>query len=78
MNKFLLAMVVFVMLSCNNVAKVEIKTDSLARKIDSSEILDSIRSKGDRLWDSTKSKGGKILDKVEEKFNDLKKKDSSK
>ena len=54
------------------------KADTFLKRIENSELVDSIQSKGGKILDSVRSKGGKLIDKAEEKFNDLKKKDSTK
>ena len=71
--------------ACNDSATVKqeldtLKTqaDSLVKKIENSEVMDSVKSKGGKLLDSVKSKGGRLLDNAEKKFSELKKKDSSK
>ena len=71
--------------ACDNSSKIEVEIDSATKKIDtawkkieSSEVMDSVKSKGGRLLDSVKSKGGKLIDKAEKEFKDLKKKDSTK
>lgn len=86
MKKFLLIVLIAGLAACNDTTKVESGADSLkreidtlAKKVENSEVVDSIKSKGDRLLDSTKSKGGRLVNRLEEKFRDLKnKKDSTK
>ena len=96
MKKFLPFVFIAGLAACDDSSKVTIETDSIKNKVDTivnrienSEVMDSIKSKGGRildsvksksseLWDSTKSKGGRLIDKGEKKLQNLKKKDSSK
>lgn len=61
---FLVAVGLF---SCNNDVRVEIKTDSLKKSLDTS--LEKIK-------DSVKAKGERTLDNVTDKIKSLKKEDS--
>ena len=85
MKRFCMVLLVAGVVSCDNSSKVEVEIDSATKKIDtawkkieSSEVMDSVRSKGGKLLDSVKSKGGKMLDKAEKEFDEFKKKDSTK
>ena len=51
------------------------KIDTFVNKVENSEVVDSIKSKGGVILDSVKSKGGKLIDKVDIKLD---KKDSIK
>ncbi len=84
MQKFLLIVFIVAIAACNGTSTVEREADTLGKNIDTllnkvenSETMDSIKSKGGRLLDSAKSKGGLLLNKAEDKFKDLKKKDSA-
>ena len=85
MKRFLMVLLVAGVVSCDNSSKVEVEIDSAAKKIDTawkkierSDVVDSIRSKGGKLLDSVKSKSGKLIEKAEKELNDIKKKDSTK
>ena len=85
MRKILMGVFVAGAISCDNSSKVEVDIDSAAKNIDTawkkiedSDVIDSVKSKGGKLLDSVKSKGGKLIDKAEKEFNDFKKKDSTK
>ena len=83
MKVFLAMMVVIGLFACENStsAKVELDStkkdiDTFVNKIENSEVVDSIKSKGGQILDSVKSKGGKLIDKVDIKIGD--KKDTTK
>ena len=85
MRKFLMVVLIVGLAACDNSSKVEVEVDSAAKKLDTawkkienSEIIDSVRSKGGKLLDSVRSKGGKLIDKAEKKVNDFNNKDSTK
>jgi hypothetical protein len=86
MKKFFLIVMIAFLASCNDAVKVQTgldtlgsKIDTLAKKVEDSKLVDSIKSKGGRLLDSTKSKGGRLIKGIDHKLSDLKnKKDSSK
>lgn len=58
----LLATLVLSLTACDNNGKVEIKADSLAKKLDTTL---------EKLADSAKQKGGRLLDTLEKKFDNL-------
>jgi hypothetical protein len=85
MKKLLMVIVVVGLASCENNDSVKIdldsaktKLDTLANRIENSETIDSIRSKGGKILDSVKSKGGKLIDKAGVEINDIRIKDSAK
>ena len=77
MKRLLMALVVFGLVSCDNSGEVKAeldsaktKLDTLANRIENSETMDSIKSKGEKIFDSVKSKGGRLVDRVENEIND--------
>jgi len=82
--RLFLGMVLLVGLAaCENTTSVNVDLDSTKNKLDTfvnrvenSEVVDSIKSKGGVILDSVKSKGGKLIDKVDIKIGD--KKDTTK
>ena len=85
MRQVLIVILLVGLVSCDNSTntKVElnstkVKLDTFVNKVENSEIVDSIKSKGSVILDSVKSKGGKLVNKAEEELNDLRKKDSTK
>lgn len=84
MKKLLLVGLVAGIVSCDNAGEVRSeldsaknKLDTLANRIENSETIDSIQSKGGKILDSVKSKGGKLIDKAGEEINDIRGKDSA-
>ena len=78
MKKLLMFMVVVGLASCENNDSVKIdldsaktKLDTLANRIENSETIDSIRSKGGKILDTLKSKGGKLVDRAGVEVNDI-------
>ena len=71
--KLFLGMVMTIgLFACENStsAKAELDStkkdiDTLVNKIENSEVVDSIKSKGGKILDSVKSKGGKLVEKVD-------------
>ena len=68
MRSWLLAVLIFGLLACDNSVKVEVRTDSLKQKLDTS--LEQIK-------DSAKAKGDRTLEKLKQKVNDLTDEDST-
>ena len=63
--------------SCENSGEIKTeldsartKLDTLTNRIENSETIDSIRSKGGKILDSVKSKGGKVIDRIDREIND--------
>ena len=82
MKVFLAMMMVIGLFACDSSTSAKVELDSAKNKIDTfvnrvenSEVVDSIKSKGGVILDSVKSKGGKLIDKVDIKLD---KKDSTK
>ena len=68
------------LIGCDNSTSVDLeldstksKLDTLVNKVESSAIVDSIKSKGEVIIDSVKSKGGKLINKAELEINSRKK-----
>ncbi|RYZ28884.1 MAG: hypothetical protein EOO10_08060 [Chitinophagaceae bacterium] len=83
MKMFFGVVVLVGLTACENATSVNIDLDSTKNKIDTfvnrvenSEVVDSIKSKGGVILDSVKSKGGKLIDKVDIKIGE--KKDTTK
>jgi hypothetical protein len=79
MKKLLPVVITAFLFSCNDNSKVENelnsignKIDTLAKKVDDSEVVDSIKSKGERLVDSSKSKGGRLIKSLDNKLKGIK------
>ncbi len=82
MKVFLGMLLTIGLFACDTSTSVKVDLDSTKKEIDTfvnkverSEVVDSIKSKGGVILDSVKSKGGKLIDKVEIKLD---KKDSTK
>ena len=83
MRLFLVMGMAVSLLACENStsAKIELdsaksKIDTFVNKVENSEIVDSIKSKGGVILDSVKSKGGKLIDKADIRIGE--KKDTTK
>jgi hypothetical protein len=83
MKMFLVMVVAVGLFACENStsAKIELdsaknKIDTFVNRVDNSEIMDSIKSKGGAILDSVKSKGGKLIDKADIRIGE--KKDTTK
>jgi hypothetical protein len=84
MKRFLLIAMIAGLAACNDTTKVEnevnilnTKIDTLAKRVEESVVVDSIKLKGGRLLDSTKSKGGRLVKGLENKLKDLENKRDS-
>jgi|GEM_PF-4046835 len=84
MKKLLLVGLIAGLVSCDNAGEVKTeletakdKLDTLANRIDSSETMDSIKSKGGKILDSVKSKGGRLFDKAGKEINEIRGKDTA-
>jgi hypothetical protein len=76
MKVFFATLVLLGLFACENStsAKVELDStkkeiDTFVNKIENSEVVDSIKSKGGVILDSVKSKGGRLIDKVDIKLD---------
>ena len=79
MKAFLVVVVAFGFVACQNSTSVKLDLDSTKNKIDTfvnkvenSEVVDSIKSKGGVILDSVKSKGGLLMKKVDVSIGDKK------
>ena len=79
MKQFLALILLAGLSACDNSSEIQSeldttkkKLDTLVNRVENSEVVDSIKSKGGKLLDSVKSKGGRLMDKVEEKADDRK------
>jgi len=62
--------------ACNNEGReVEVKTDSLGRKLDT--LGKKIGDKAEQVWDSTKVKAGELKEDIESRFEGGKEKKDS-
>jgi hypothetical protein len=80
MKRFFAVLLIVGLVSCDNADTVEVDLDSAKKEADTlynrvkeSEVVDSIRSKGEKFIDSVKSKGGKLVDKAEDEIDELRK-----
>ena len=83
MKKILTLVLIAGLAACDNGGEVKIdldsaksKADTLVNRVENSEVVDSIKSKGGKILDSVKSKGGRLIDKADVKIS-VGKKDSA-
>jgi hypothetical protein len=79
MKVFFVMVVMAGLVACENSTSVNVDLDSTKNKIDTfvnrvenSEVVDSIKSKGGVILDSVKSKSGRLIDKVDIKVGEKK------
>ena len=79
MKAFLVVVMAVGLFACENSTSVKVDLDStkneidtLVNKVENSEVVDSIKTKGGEILDSVRSKGGELMKKVDVSISDKK------